>query len=606
MAKIKYLINNKPRESMLIAIKAENIMYGSFYARFKECWGRFSTRIFTGIWNDNLAKRYEDGVAVFGKERIKLFSDASVNYKYTKLFCKVIGSDYDTLLSQKGDVDYFYMDLKGVKTNLDFTSSVVVENAMRNIKQILEPYGIDSVSLSFIADSEFDTPLMNIIQTDGLTLENIRLFFPHLNYGTAEYLEDFLVPTLSYTGLPTSLEIVDGESTRYQKVDGAKVVVSENDVNLALLSFLKNTSYLDACFDSIDFTATPLESREEGVGIYGLSFEQTRYTINFNFNSTISTIDGSLVDEIDWSHLVSDTLATSFSTNFSTQKEWYELARRRHNYSSFGDYSLDEQPEEQLIVLTSIVSFLDDFSDVSGIFYNRLLFSDAPSYLKPRPSFLRFERLKGISNKEFSNLLMMSVHIGYQAKKKSGWFGGGWFGKILEMVFIIVVVVVSIILSIAFWNPYPLMVGMALLFIAAKYTGMSSFGQRIAGVGMQILSIVAVVMGVYNIYDMALQVAAEEAATTMLVQGMEEAAVEAAVETLVAEGSLSFAASGMTLSSSVELMTSFYSAFNLMMPKDDKVAEDSEVESQTQDNHTAIYNLNMASDFYDEIYNVYN
>lgn len=186
MAKIKYLKNGDVYGSMVAAIKAENIAYGSFYNNFKKLWGRFSLSYWADEGFDvSMAKQTISGVEVLGANRIILFSDTSVGFKWTKKLCKLLGADYDELYSNRGDVDYFYVELNGLVASADFTQSSQVKDAFENIAAELQSYNIDKIKIDYYLDTQFYgwlSPDMDTYIT--------RTIPPQLDYNTGEFYED--------------------------------------------------------------------------------------------------------------------------------------------------------------------------------------------------------------------------------------------------------------------------------------------------------------------------------------------------------------------------------------------------------------------------------
>lgn len=591
MAKIKYLINNDPYASMVMAIKAENIMYGSFYHKFKECWGRLSLGYFGEVWDDELARTTVDGVEVFGHDRVILFSDSSVGYKWTKEFCKVVGADYEQLLDSRGDVSYFYVDLKGSHGTLDFTDEGVIQNAMNNIKAILQGYYIDSVQLSFVLDTAFDT-----WATDSLTLEELRLFRPQLDYNAGTYINSLLAPTVKCIGLPSG----SFNGTAWSRVEGTEVAVSEEQLSLLLGSFGKYTTYLDACFNSINVSVETLPDREGFDGINIVYYHQYKYTISFNFDSTVSLTDGFVLNLVDWSHLTSTTFSTAFKDEYTTAKNYYDSTREDSGLG-YNNFILSSEPAKDFIVLSSVISHLNTFSDLHNIFYsNGIAFG---SFFLNRKTYLRFDRVADIPNREFGDLLFSSVHVTYKSKDSGGWFGGGFFGKILEMVFTIVVVVVGIVL--AFYGcVYCLALAMAVLYVAAKYTGMSSSGQKMAGFGIKALGIVAIAFGIYDVYNIAYNTASNEAVLAAMAESQTTLS-SAEVLVVLGEVGIGDVIAALGISGVASIAGNVYGAFNLLAPQNDKTAEQESVQSLEEKNAKSVYNINMAYDFYDDIYRIY-
>ncbi|NOQ32422.1 MAG: hypothetical protein GQ570_15040 [Helicobacteraceae bacterium] len=592
MAKIRYLINNNPYLSMVSAIKSENIVYSAFYNKFKELWGRLSTNTFSDEWSHDMALNIVDGIEVFGASRVYLFNDGEVDYKYTKEICKVIGASYDSLLSSRGDVESLYLDLSGLTKNLDFSDELLIENAMSNMVEIIEPYDVDSLSLSFVVDSEFD-PLIN----ENFTLSQLRGLSLAIDDNTADYIADLdLTPSIKYFTLPTALSSLNEttQETTYSKVNGAEINIDSSELYALLGTMGRYSDNMDAMFNSIAVSCEILSDRVI-VNQYteDVTYKRYKYTIEFNFESSVSSVDGSVNSLINWDYLASTSFSTPFAQEYNTHKTWYEQNTQEDSFGSYNTFSLSNRPYKEFLIWSAIVSYLDAFDDVDNIFYNK---RESGFMFKRTTTYLRFDRLSNISNKEFTDLLVMSVYVGYVSKDSGGWFGGGFLGNLLEVVFVMVVVVVGIVLSILFWNPTPLAIAIGILIVASKYTNMSARGQGFAGFGIKVLGVAGTVMGLYDVYTIAYDLAIEEAGAELVAQGMSDVAVE--------EVAYSELVMNVSLESALKIGNELYGAFNLLAPVNDKVADVDSVEYE-QSEDSAIYRVNSSYDFYDDVYNIY-
>lgn len=617
MAKIRYLVNNNPYQSMLSAIKSENILYAKFIRQFKELWGRLSTGYYSDVgWSDAVAKRVVNGVEVFGTNRAILFGDSSVDFKYTKKFCKITGADYSGMLADLDEVEYFYVDLKGAYQSLDFSNLATVKNAITNIKEILNTYQIDSIKVSFVVDTEIDPNA-----TSGMSLLQIRgLNFPIDHNSGNSYIQDVagLTPIITYFGLPTyTSSIIDikneigetvGTKTIYETVAAKEIIINNSKLNLLLGVFCKCTTLFDSCFNSISVNDIYLGSRIVSVeSVWGeeepLTYHQNIYTMTFSFDSVVEyeTIDEivlpNIVNKINYAYLTSDLFLSAFANKFDAVKAYYLANREIIGYGNQFQYGLRDEPYKDFFVYTVIISQLGVFSDVKDIFYSPYNGDELSDISQ---TYIRYNKIISISNKEFSDLIIVSIHFGYVNKKRGGWFGGSFFGKMLELIFVAVVIFAGVFFSVLFNNPIPLIIAMSILAVSAKYGGMSSSGASLALGGITILGIVAIAQGGYDISN-ALEY---EAVTAAVAEAVAYEMSEEATVRIIEQIAISDILSEITLSQAAQLLASTYSAFNLLSPQ--SVPPPSEANMEDRVTAAKVYNANSAYDFYDNVYNIYN
>ncbi|MCX6076004.1 MAG: hypothetical protein NTW78_03865 [Campylobacterales bacterium] len=629
---------------MKIAIMSENLQYSKFYRTFKECWGRLSINYFGDSWNDLMAKKNINGVEVFGNERIILFSDASVNFKYTKLFCKTIGADYDYLVSNFDNVSYFYVDLSGVKNSLDFSNTTVVQNAMQNIQNSITPYGVDSIALSLIVDAKHDG-----VSISNLSLAQLRQLKPNIDVDTADYISSDIgsyAPTLKFTALPTNKEIrtytyithlvdthtvdadgnpvfikenvldadgkpiIDTTTITYEQVDGIEVGIGNENLHAVFKTLGVYTNYLDACFNSITLEILPLPDRVEqnyvwdeiGGGMQDVIYKRYQYIIHFNFgsqwdytpNPVTLLITPLLINKINYAYLSSSAFASTFASQYAGVKASYAAARENEAFQGMvGGSIIPIEPTREMLIFTSLVTYLGSFSAVHDIFYTT---GNSSLFAKFQKSYLKYNVAVSMPKKAFSDLLFMSVYLGSEAKKSGGWLGGSLLGQLLEAVFIVVIVAAGIIFSILFWNPLPIALTMAALTVTSKYGGMSIQGQMFAGLGTQALTLAGIIVGISQVYDIAYESAWD---VTYIANG-EGATGWAAAEQI----GFSETISNISFSSFLKLagsLNSIYSLLNAPIPPDLLSQDTSNIVTKDK----AIYAMNSSYSFYNEVYKVY-
>lgn len=587
MASIKYLIAGDPYLSMVFAIKAENIMYSRFYNKFLDLWARFSLLQFSDAFYRDDAIHTINGVDVYGNSVITLFSDDSVGYKYTKEFCTMMGADYNYMLSHVDDVEAYTFSLDAYHQRIDYRKEENIRDAMGNIKDLLETYEINTINLSFVLDTEYDTTA-----TSSMDLFDIRAnCTPHINYNTGAYLTNIptLIPIIEYRGLPSSTEEA-----------GEVVVVSDDNLSIVMATFLKFTDHFDDTFATITIDIEVLDDRnvvrydENGVE-YTDVYHQYRYNLSFSFGSTIDD-EGVVTNLINWGTLIDSAFISSFSSQYSASVEYYNAHRVCDDALGGREQCyLDSEPSASLIVYSAIASHFGVFSSLDEIFYvpNPELYEFANIY-DFNNSYIRVSKLGSVQIKVLVNIIFTSVKISY-VSLKDGWLGGSFFGQFLEALFVFVVVVVSL-----YFLGYYIIAGIIILYVATNYGGMSRSGKKLAGYGITILSLAGIAYGVYEIYTMAYESAIETEVASMIADGAsEEAAVVAASSNVGAIEVVSALSAG----NYIKILLDVYTAFKIFSPETSSPT--SSDASAVHEENIAIYNSKTAYDFYDDVYNIY-
>jgi hypothetical protein len=581
MAKVRYLINNDPYASMQTAVKSENIMNARFYNRFVELWGRMSTGSYGETFDLSSAVHDVDGIDVYGNERVYLFQDGAEDYAFTKRFCELIGADYDELYDHLGDVDKFYVELNG-NVSVDFSETSNVISAMTGMETDLDALGIDRIVLTWILDTEYDEAA-----TAGMTLSELRTASTaHINYNTGDFLEDAetlgLKPVMECYGQPTETS-----------PDGDPVTITDEALTQIMTLFLQFTDALDDVFNSVSVSDTTLADRG--------AYHRYEYSVAFSFDSTVET------NLIDWSPITTNAFAEDFVDHYDAGKAFAEEHQFCYGGTVLGGQSycyFDENPSSEIASYTSIIMFLNEYAAPAELFY--LPLGTLSYFMKHSKAYMRYDELMTMRKRDINMALMLAMKIGAK-EEDDGWLGGSWFGKLLEAVFTIAVVIVSVVASVIVGNPYPLIIGATVLYAAAKYTGMSISGVRFASFGIRFLSVAAIAYGIYDIYTNTYNLAVDEAVTEAMVDVLAGGGTD--IEAFVAGET---AASGITavdvlsslgITDTMKLIGKFQSAFNLLSPPEKPEASEDVQEVPEPD--TSIYNIQSSYDLYDDVYNIY-
>jgi hypothetical protein len=596
MARIRYLVNNDPVLSMRMAILSENIMYGRFYRKFVELWGRLSTHSYGETFDQSSAVHSVDGIDVYGNQKVYLFKDGGVDYEYTKRICELIGADYEELYSNRGDVDDFYIYL-GSAVETDFSDESNVSAAMSGVQSDLEALSINRIKLTWVLDTEYEPDA-----TDALTLSELRaMSTAHVNYNTGEFnvtAEDLgLKPILECYGLPT-----------LTSPDGDPVVIEDETLETMLTLFLQFTDTFDAMFDTVTLTETTLPDRTPD--IYN-TYHQYQYTIEFDFGSTID-VEGNVTDMIDWSHLSTIAFAETVTSKYEEFNTFFEENTRCATSSKMQagakKYCFLINPAQNYIVAYSaIVSFLNEFGPAGELFYKKGTYAYFGILGK---TYIRADQLGVIIPRHFCEAVIAVINIDYDAKENDGWLGGSFLGEILEAVFIITTFVLSVVVSVLIGNPLPLVIGASLLYVVAAYGGMSSSAAKAALGSANLLMVGAAAYGIYDIYTIAYGVAeseaAAEAASVALANGAgEEAAADAGLAAMQNITAIDVV-EALGITGTAQIVGGVYKAFNLIFPPQiPSLGEEGDTADATESDNTAIYNVNTPYDFYDDVYSIY-
>lgn len=586
---------------MKLAIQAENITYGRFNRKFRELWGRLSIRYYGDEWVESMAYHWQDGFYVFGNSRIILFEDGAVDYKYTKDFCKTVGYDYDELASQRGDVKYFYFDLSGVqRSNINFTDEVVVRTAMGEIVDILLPHNIDKVRVSFIVDTEF-APAAHLL----MSLAEVRALPIHLDYNTGLYIAGS-IPTLQYFTLPTYTEVVTTEyppapalpieTISYEEVAGAQIDIANLKMDTIFGLMTPHTNLLDLTIATPSLQIIELSDRvveDSEAGIYEV-YKRYECVLTFSFGSHWDFSDTDnirLVNLISWGYLLSNT----FATNFSAKTEEYALW-------AYVDPELGvlPTPPKEAIVYAALITHIETFEPTSEIFYvwNYSFYGAAIDFTK---AWFLVDKLDDFSNRDLSDIIMLSIHFGYE-NKKSGWFGGSFIGQILEVIFVMVVVTLGIIFA-PLTGGWSLVAAMVVLGLAVKFTSMSSGGAGMAMFGTKVLGVAGIAFGAYGIYEKAYELAVADAIAAALSEGAIDAGFGATMTAATAEVSISQLVAQLGVMEAAKLATSAWSFANLLLPAPSYDTPPRTEEQQAQD--LSMYSVDASYDMYDNYMNIY-
>lgn len=589
---------------MKLAIQSENIMYSRFKRKFKEMWGRHSVRYWGDAWVDSMAYGSTNGVATFGANRIYLFMDGVVDFKYTKELCKVINADYDSLYAQRGDVSSFYIDLTGIsRNNVDFTDPLIVKEAMEDIVNTLASNSIDKIEISFVADAEFVSAA-----TASMSLSTLRALPIQIDYNTGEYAEG-TTPSVKYFTLPTYKEVVtiedsppppEGqeplppiETISLEEVEGVEITLANTELDMSIGLMGVNTNLLDLCIGTPTLTTIEVGERiveDSEAGIYEV-YKLYQCVLTFGFGSRWDFSDEEnihIVNLIDWDYLSSSVFANDFSNKTREHKAWMDW-----NYEN----ATGVEPTKEVIVYAALITHFESFNPLDVIFYS----AGSGNVFNIPYTWLRTSPLEDISNKDFSNLIMKCIYLGY-SKKKSGWFGGSIIGKILEMVFVMVVVVAGIILSIVLFNPLPLAIAMAALFVTVKFTNMSVSGTQFALFGIKALGAAGIAFGVYGIYDITYNLTIEAATAEALAAGTNLAEVEATIAATEITATDVLLQLGVV--NGAKLAAQFYGAFNLLTPVSGHTGTSNQDETAEQQDNS-VYYVDTAYDLYDNYLTVY-
>lgn len=594
---------------MKLAIQAENITYGRFNRKFRELWGRLSVQYWGDAWVESMAYRWQDGFYVFGSNRVILFIDGAVDFKYTKDFCKTMGFDYDELLSQLGDVDYFYFDLSGVqRSNTNFTDEVVVKGAMGEIVDTLLPHNIDKMVVSFIADTE-RAPDAHLL----MSLAEVRALPVQVNYDTGLYLYD-TAPSLQYFTTPTYVEVVTTEyppppalpieTITYEEVTGVQIDIASLKMNAIFGLMAPNTDLLDLTIATPSLQITELEDRigvayDEYGNEYPIAYKRYQCVLTFSFGSYWDFSDPlniRLVNLVNWGYLESNTFATNFSA--ATAEAASLVYPEIDPY--YGAVYAPTNPPKNVVVYAALISHIEVFEPISEIFHV-VYYNSTENPFEFYAAWFLVDKLDDFSNRDLSDIIMLSVSFRYK-KKKSGWFGGSLFGRLVEMIFVAVVTMLGIIFA-PLTGGWSLVVAMVILALAVKYTGMSASGVGFAMFGMKVLGVVGITTGVYGIYDKAVELATAEAIAAALSEGAIDAGFGATMAAATTEVGLGQIVAQLGVAEAAQLAYSVWSFANLLLPAHTSDAPPRTEEQQAQD--MSMYHVDASYDLYDSYMNIY-
>lgn len=595
---------------MKLAIQAENITYGRFNRKFRELWGRLSIQYWGDAWVESMAYHWQDGFYVFGSNSVRLFNDIVVDFKYTKDFCKTMGFDYDALLSQLGDVDYFYFDLSGVqRNNTNFTDEVVVKAAMGEVVDTLLPHNIDKVVVSFIADTERAPDAHSL-----MSLAEVRALPVQVDYTTGLYLYD-TAPALQYFTTPTYIEVITTEyppapalpieTITYEEVAGAQIDIASPKMNAIFGLMAPNTDLLDLTIATPSLQVTELADRigvayDEWGEAYTAVYKRYQCVLTFSFGSYWDFSDTEnirLVNLVNWGYLNSNTFATNFSAK--TAEAASLVYPEIDPY--YGAVWAPTNPPKDVVVYAALISHIETFNPISDIFYVTYYPATVGGFIEFSAAWFLVDKLDDYSNRDLSDIIMMSVSFRYKSKD-SGWLGGSLLGRFIEMIFVLVVVTVGIIFA-PITGGWSLVAAMVVLGIAVKYTGMSVSGVGFAMFGMKALGVAGIMFGVYDIYNQAVELATAEAVALALSESAIDAGFGATMAAATAEVSMSQIVAQLGVMEAAKLVSSAWSFANLLLPAHVSDTPPRTEEQQAQD--LSMYSVDASYDIYDNYMNIY-
>lgn len=601
MAKIRKIINDDIYLSLKIAIQAENIAYSRFVNQFFELWGRMSVRYWGVEWDKSMAYKSIDGQAVYGDEFVPLFFDGSVDFEYTKRMCKLLGIDYDELFSQRGEVDYFKIDLMGIKlNNVGFKDAAVVRNTYSEFVELLIPHNINKFKVSFVLDSEIATNAHV-----GMSLAEARAATLHVDRGDLTYLYD-TKPSVSYFTLPTYNTITtqsepdaDGNvqtTTTYEEVEGVAIYPNSAKMDNVLSLMAAHLDILDIAIGAPSFEMREIASRVV-VDEYGYEYVFARYecVLTYDFGSHWDfgdTQNIELVNNINWGGLSSQSFADEFAGRMSSFEGYYVPAD--YNYQMAAEWHPNTPKDAYVFAL--LILNLAEFEPVSDLFYTYLYDYGGLAAASFEGAWFRRDIMGTMKNRELAEIILKSINLTYK-KKKDGWLDGNLLGRILEVAFVLVVTVVGIS-----FGPIGVMIATVVLALAVKYTGMSANGAGFAMFGIKVLAVAGIYYGVDAIYTSAY----EDATTQAIADNLSDSAIDAGVATSVNAATSVGVAETLVQLGIVEVaqLVSFAMSFaNIMLPPQSSDAQQPTQEAEAE-NH-GMYSVDATYDLYDNYLGIY-